>query len=85
MASYLKTGMDSVFDFVLCDTIRNSVKKGSYQGIMKVIDDMNARCRPVNDSFINFTFLEFMYDLAGKTISFPKSVLHRIVRLETTP
>ncbi len=58
MASYLKTGLDSVFDFALGDTIRKSVKEGSDQGILKVIEDMNAMCRPVNEDFVNSTFLE---------------------------
>lgn len=57
MASYLQTGMDSVYDFALSDAIRGSVKAGKDRGVVKAVLEMDRLCGVHSDEFVASTFL----------------------------
>lgn len=57
MASYLQTGMDSVYDFALAERIRTSVLKGRDKGIVEAVRDMNRLCRAHREGCVGSTFL----------------------------
>ena len=57
MSSYLQTGMDSIFDFVLAEKIRSSVLQGKNKGIISVVENMTEVCGSKVDEFVNSTFL----------------------------
>ena len=58
MASYLQTGMDSVYDFSLAGTIRGSAKSETDKGVVATVLEMNQLCSKHNPEFVNSTFLE---------------------------
>ena len=57
MASYLQTGMDSVYDFTLSQAIRESAKSGKDRGIVKAMLDLDRACRAASQDFVDSTFL----------------------------
>jgi len=57
MASYLRTGMDSVYDFALAQAIRETAKLGKDRGVVDAVLKINRLCGGERRSFIDSTFL----------------------------